>query len=81
VKGKPRKASGWINLDLRDKDKASAVSVFFVPAQVKAMGGSFMQGTRVQFHLGFTQENGYEAFEVSAYELRDAIKVFQSSSV
>ena len=63
VLGRPRKSSGYISLDLKDKSSKHSVKVFFVPARAGAMG-TFLKGARVQFFLGFTQEIGYEAYEV-----------------
>ena len=63
VSDRPRKSSGYISLDLKDKSSKHSVKVFFVPARAGAMG-TFLRGARVQFFLGFTQENGYEAYEV-----------------
>ena len=61
--GRPRKSSGYISLDLKDKSSKRSVKVFFVPARAGATG-TFLKGVRVQFFLGFTQETGYEAYEV-----------------
>ena len=66
VMGKPIRTSGCINLDLKDKSSKRPVKVFFVPARTGA-AGTFLKGARVQFFLGFTQEKGYEAFEVSVH--------------
>ena len=63
VLGRPRKSSGYISLDLKDKSSKHSVKVFFVPARAGAMG-TFLKGARVQFFLGFTQEIGYEAYAV-----------------
>ena len=70
---KPWKQAGLINYDIGCK--THSVKVFFVPAVAKLMGSRF-QGERVQFRLGFTLHDGYEAFDVSNGESKPLAYLF-----
>ncbi|KAK3608306.1 hypothetical protein CHS0354_030756 [Potamilus streckersoni] len=53
--------TGWLDLDLGNN---VPVKVFYIPGVAKLEGSRFV-GRRVEFVLGFSIENGYEAFKVS----------------
>ncbi|KAL3853420.1 hypothetical protein ACJMK2_016959 [Sinanodonta woodiana] len=53
--------TGWLDLDLGNNVQ---VKVFYIPGVAKLDGSRFV-GRRVEFILGFSIENGYEAFKVS----------------
>ncbi|XP_025091537.1 uncharacterized protein LOC112562472 [Pomacea canaliculata] len=55
------KLAGYVDLDLHGN--GSLVEVFYIPVRA-GLEGSRYAGYRVQFHLAFTMEHGYEAFEV-----------------
>ena len=80
IREKPWKQYGHIDLDIGDQTQAWSVKVFFVPARAELVGSRF-KGARVQFHLGFTLHDGYEAYDVSHY-IRNLklIWTFQSMS-
>ena len=68
VREKPLKQHGHIDLDIGDK--TCSVKVFFVPARADLVGSRFKEA-RVQFHLGFTSFDGYEAYDVSHHYIRN----------
>lgn len=61
IRPKNKKLAGEITLDLGEN--CTPVHVFYVPI-LNELDGSRYAGERVQFHLAFTLENGYEAYEV-----------------
>ncbi|XP_076437524.1 uncharacterized protein LOC143276772 isoform X2 [Babylonia areolata] len=70
VKGKPTRARGLIVMDFpspKDKKNRRSIEVFFVPARTETTR-PFLKGSRVEFYLAFTQEHGYEAYEVTPLE-------------
>ena len=73
---KPLKQYGHIDFDI--VDRTHSVKVFFVPAVAKLMGSRF-KGARVQFRLGFTVHDGYEAYHVS-YCMKTKLSVYFSDS-
>lgn len=60
-----KKGAGFISLDLGDN--LVQVTVFYIP-NVCNLVGSHYGGQRVEFVIGFTVENGYEAFNVKLLE-------------
>ena len=56
-----QKPAGYIDLDLGLN--TTPVKVFFIPARAELVE-SRHAGARVQFHLAFTLDKGYEAYEV-----------------
>ncbi|XP_046338321.2 sterile alpha motif domain-containing protein 9-like [Haliotis rufescens] len=64
------KVAGFIELDLGNN--YVPVHVFFVPLRTK-FEGPINSGERVEFHLGFSFFNGYEAFNVKALKRYECI--------
>ncbi|XP_067659326.1 uncharacterized protein [Haliotis asinina] len=64
------KVAGFIELDLGNN--YVPVSVFFVPLRTE-FEGPINAGVRVEFHLGFSFFNGYEAFNVKALKKYECI--------
>nr|KAG5688046.1 hypothetical protein BaRGS_003592 [Batillaria attramentaria] len=62
IRPKNKKVAGYIDLDLGEN--TTPVKVFYVPVLCD-LEGSRYSGQRVQFHLAFTLDNGYEAYEVT----------------
>lgn len=60
-----KKGAGFISLDLGES--LVQVTVFYIP-NVCNLVGSHYGGQRVEFVIGFTVENGYEAFYVKLLE-------------
>ena len=60
-----KKGAGFISLDLGES--LVQVTVFYIP-NVCNLVGSHYGGQRVEFVIGFTVENGYEAFNVKLLE-------------
>ncbi|XP_076438093.1 uncharacterized protein LOC143277199 [Babylonia areolata] len=61
IRAKFQKLAGFIDLDLGLN--ATPVKVFFIPARAENVEPHHA-GARVQFHLAFTLDKGYEAYEV-----------------
>ena len=57
-----KKLAGFIDLDLGDN--SVPVKTFFIPL-LADLEGARHAGERVQFHLAFSLDHGYEAFQVS----------------
>ena len=66
IRARNKKLAGYIDLDLGKS--STAVKVFYIPLFAD-MEGSRYEGERVQFHLAFTLDKGYEAYEVSHSEV------------
>lgn len=59
-----RRQTGYIDLDLGET--FNSIRVFFVPVRtVEKLIGQAYAGERVEFALGFTAANGYEAYNVA----------------
>ena len=59
-----QKPAGYIDLDLGLN--TTPVKVFFIPVRAELVE-SHHAGARVQFHLAFTLDKGYEAYEVELF--------------
>ncbi|KAL8572486.1 hypothetical protein ACOMHN_005632 [Nucella lapillus] len=67
VERKLKESCGFITMDRpypKQRGGKHSVRVFFVPVHAQ-VGMFLLKGTRVQFYLAFTQENGYQAYDVS----------------
>ena len=72
-KGTVRRAGDIdLDLDLDPGESSLPVRVFYIPLSAR-MEGSRFDGRRVQFHLGFTLDKGYEAYNVRRSKIFTAV--------
>ena len=72
VRAGNKRYSGDIDLDLDPGETSLHVRVSYIPLSAR-MEGSRFDGRRVQFHLGFTLDKGYEAYNVRRSKIITAV--------